>query len=230
MLSKRLIGIFMLAGPILAIIMIVLEQAYGRDGGSSFAEQLMAMSDNYTLASIGSIGFSIAILAIFIGYHSLARSMQGENKPGSDLAGLASIIAILIAGIYMVSLGIELIATERESDWINSGGDAINAFALSEAISRGIFVFDGLVMLFLGLAILKQKNFNQRVSFFKISFNNNKIVGGLFTFFGVCVLFGSMLSAGDNWAGMIWFIGFLGFPIMTAVIGFLTLRQVRNKT
>ena len=217
MLSKRLIGIFMLAGPILAIIMIVLEQAYGRDGGSSFAEQLMAMSDNYTLASIGSIGFSVAILAIFIGYHSLARSMQGENKPGSDLAGLASIIAILIAGIYMVSLGIELIATERESDWIKSGGDAINAFALSEAISRGIFVFDGLVMLFLGLAILRQKNFNL-------------IVGGLFTFFGVCVLLGSMLSAGDNWAGMIWFIGFLGFPIMTAVIGFLTLRQVRNKT
>ena len=217
MLSKRLIGIFMLAGPILAIIMIVLEQAYGRDGGSSFAEQLMAMSDNYTLASIGSIGFSIAILVIFIGIHSLARSMQGENKPGSDLAGLASIIAILIAGIYMVSLGIELIATERESDWIKSGGDAINAFALSEAISRGIFVFDGLVMLFLGLAILRQKNFNL-------------IVGGLFTFFGVCVLLGSMLSAGDNWAGMIWFIGFLGFPIMTAVIGFLTLRQVRNKT
>ena len=61
MLSKRLIGIFMLAGPILAIIMILLEQTYGRGGGSSFGEQLKAMSDNYTLATIGSIGFSIAI-------------------------------------------------------------------------------------------------------------------------------------------------------------------------
>ena len=217
MLSKRLIGLFMLIGPILAVIMIILEQSYGRGGDASFAEQLKAMSDNYAIASISSIGFAIAILTIFIGIHGLAGSMQGENKPGSDLAGLASIFAILIAGIYMVSLGIELIATERESDWIKSGGDAINAFALSEAISRGIFVFDGLVMLFLGLAILRQKNFNL-------------IVGGLFTFFGVCVLLGSMLSAGDNWAGMIWFIGFLGFPIMTAVIGFLTLRQVRNKT
>jgi hypothetical protein len=217
MLSKRLIGIFMLAGPILAIIMILLEQTYGRGGGSSFGEQLKAMSDNYTLATIGSIGFSIAILAIFIGFHSLARSMQGEGKSGSDLAGLASLFAILIAGIYFVSLGIELIATERESDWIKSGGDAINAFTLSEAISRSIFVFDGLVMLFLGLAILRQKNFNQ-------------IVGGLFTFFGVCVLFGGMLSAGDNWAGMIWFIGFLGFPIITAVTGFLILRQVRKNT
>ena len=217
MLSKRLIGIFMLAGPILAIIMMLLEQTYGRGGGSSFAEQLKAMSDNYTLATIGSIGFSIAILAIFIGFHSLARSMQGEGKSGSDLAGLASLFAILIAGIYFVSLGIELIATERGSDWIKSGGDAINAFALSEAIARSIFVFDGLVMLFLGLAILRQKNFNQ-------------IVGGFFTFFGVCVLLGGMLSAGDNWAGMIWFIGFLGFPIITAVTGFLILRQVRKNT
>ena len=72
-------------------------------------------------------------------------------------------------------------------------------------------------MLFLGLAILRQKTFNQ-------------IVGGLYTFFGVCVLFGGIFSQGDNWAGLIWFIGFLGFPIMTAVTGFLILRQVRNKT
>ena len=217
MLSKRLIGLFMFLGPILAIIMIILEQAYGRGGDSSFAEQLKTMSDNYALATIGSIGFAIAILAIFIGIHGLARSMQGENKPGSDLAGLASIFAILIAGIYMVSLGLELIATEKGSEWVKQGGDAINAFTISEAITRSIFVIDGLVMLFLGLAIFRQKNFNL-------------IVGGLFTVFGVCVLLGSMLSAGDNWAGMIWFIGFLGFPIMTAVIGFLTLRQVRNKT
>ena len=217
MLSKRLIGFFMFLGPILAVIMIVIEQTYGRGDGSSFAEQLTAMSDNYALATIGTIGFSIAILAIFIGIHSLARSMQGENKPGSDLAGLASIFAILIAGIYMVSLGLELIATEKGSEWVKQGGDAINAFTISEAITRSIFVIDGLVMLFLGLAILRQKNFN-------------RIVGGLFTFFGVCVLLGGMLSAGDNWAGMIWFIGFLGFPIMTSVTGFLTLWQVRKNT
>ena len=217
MLSKRLIGIFMLAGPILAIMVIILEQAYGRDGGSSFAEQMKTMSDNYALATIGSIGFSIAILVIFIGIHSLARSMQGENKPGSDLAGLASIFAILISGIYIVSLGLELIATEKASEWVKQGGDAINAFAISEAISRSIFVIDSLVMLFLGLAILIQKNMS-------------KIVGGLFTVFGICVLFGGIFSAGDNWAGMIWFIGFLGFPIITSVTGFLILWQARKNT
>ena len=218
MLSKRLIGLFMFLGPILAIIMIVLEQSYGRgDGSSSFAEQLKAMSDNYALATIGSIGFSIAILVIFIGIHGLARSMQGENKPGSDLAGLASIFAILIAGVYMVGFSLELIATEKGSDWITQGGDAINAFTISEAMTRSIFVFDGLVMLFLGLAILIQKNMSQ-------------IIGGLFTVFGICVLLGGIFSSGDNWAGMIWFIGFLGFPIMTSVTGFLTLWQVRKNT
>jgi hypothetical protein len=217
MLSKRLIGLFMFLGPILAIIMIILEQAYGRGGDSSFAEQLKAMSDNYAIATIGSIGFAIAILAIFIGIYGLARSMQGENKPGSDLAGLASIFAILIAGIYMVSLGLELIATEKASEWTKQGGDAISAFSLSEAITRSIFVLDSLVMLFLGLAILIQKNMS-------------KIVGGLFTVFGICALFGGIFSAGDNWAGMIWLIGFLGFPIITSVTGFLILWQARKNT
>ena len=117
----------------------------------------------------------------------------------------------------MVGFSLELIATDKGSDWITQGGDAINAFTISEAMTRSIFVFDGLVMLFLGLAILIQKNMSQ-------------IIGGLFTVFGICVLFGGIFSSGDNWAGMIWFIGFLGFPIMTSVTGFLTLWQVRKNT
>ena len=175
------------------------------------------MSDNYALATISSVGFSIAVLTIFIGFYGLARSMQGENKRGSDLAGLASIFAILIAGIYMVSLGLELIATEKASEWTEQGGDAITAFSISEAILRSIFVLDSLVMLFLGIAILIQKNMS-------------KVVGGLFTLFGICVLFGGIFSEGDNWAGMLWFIGFLGFPIITCITGFITIRQARKNS
>ena len=161
--------------------------------------------------------FFVAIMIIFIGIHYLARSMQGENKPGSDLAGLASIFALLICGIVMVSTGLELTATERGSSWVTSGGDVLSAYAISEAIFRGIFVFNGIVMLLLGLAIVKQKNLSP-------------IVGGFFAFFGACVLFGGMFSSGDNWAGMIWFIGFLGFPLMTAVTGFLILWSARKST
>ena len=177
---------------------------------STFAQELQERSENYALASASMVLWFVAIMIIFIGIHSLARSMQGENKPGSDLAGLASIFALLIAGIAMISTGIDLTVTERESSWATSGGDVLGAFALSEAIIRSIFMFDGIVMLFLGLAIVRQRNLSP-------------IVGGLFAFFGACVLFGGMFSQGDNWAGGIWFLGFLGFPLTTAVTGFLIL-------
>ena len=213
MLSQKLIGLFMLVGPLLAIASIFLYSPGGDD--QTFAQELQGMSENYAIASIGMVSWFVAIMIIFIGIHSLARSMQGESKPGSDLAGLASIFALLIAGIAMVSTGIELTATEKESSWATSGGDVVAAFALGEAITRSIFVFDGIVMLLLGLAIIKQKNLSQ-------------IVGGLFTFFGACVLFGSIFSAGDNWAGMLWFVGFLGFPVTTAATGVLILRSTRK--
>jgi len=213
MLSKKLTGSFMLIGPLLAIVSMVLFSPGGDD--QTFAQELQAMSENYAMASIAMVLFFAAIMMIFIGIHSLARSMQGENKPGSDFAGLASIFALLIAGLVMISTGMDLIVTEKESTWVTSGGDVVGTFAIGEAIIRSIFVFDGIVMLFLGLAIVKQKNLSP-------------IVGGLFTFLGMCVLVGGMLSEGDNWAGMIWFIGFLGFPIITAVTGILTLREARN--
>ena len=210
MLSKKLIGSFLLAGPFLAIASVFLFSPGGDD--QTFAQELQEMSLNYTIASISMMLWFVAIMIIFIGIHSLARSMQGENKPGSDLAGLASIFALLIAGIAMVSTGIDLTVTERGSSWATSGGDVLGAFALSEAIIRSVFFFDGIVMLFLGLAIVRQRNLSP-------------IVGGLFVFLGACVLLGGMFSEGDNWAGMIWFIGFLGFPLTTAATGFLVLRS-----
>ena len=214
MLSKKLIGSFMLAGPLLAIASMFLDPPGGDD--ETFPQTLQGMAENYTIASISMVVWFVAIMIIFIGIYYLARSMQGENKPGSDLAGLASIFALLICGIVMVSTGMELTATERGSSWVTSGGDVLSAYAISEAIFSSVFVFDGVVMLLLGLAIVKQKNLSP-------------IVGGFFAFFGACVLFGGMFSEGDNWAGMIWFIGFLCFPLATATTGELILRSAIKK-
>ena len=125
MLSKKLIGSFMLAGPFLAIASLVLFEPGGDE--QTFAQTLQRMSENYAIASISMVLFFVAIMIIFIGIHYLARSMQGENKPGSDLAGLASIFALLIAGIAMVSSGMELTVTERESSWVTSGGAVLSA-------------------------------------------------------------------------------------------------------
>ena len=215
MLSKKLIGSFLLVGPFLAFFSLMLFEPGGSD--QTFAQELQEMSQNYAMASASMVLWFVAIMIIFIGIHSLARSMQGENKPGSDLAGLASIFALLIAGIAMISTGIDITVTEKESSWATSGGDVLAAFALSEAIIRSIFMFDGIVMLFLGLAIVRQRNLSP-------------IVGGLFAFFGACVLFGGMFSQGDNWAGGIWFLGFLGFPLTTAATGFLVLRSAGKDT
>jgi len=213
MLSRKLIGLFMLIGPLLAIASIFIEPGGASD--ASFSETVQEMAANYTIATISMLMWAAAILMIFIGIHALARSMQGEGKPGSDLAGLASIFALLAAGVAMVSIGIELTVGERESSWVEQGGDVVNATALSSAISRSIFIFNGVVMFFLGLAIVRQKNLNQ-------------IVGGLFTFFGACVLLGGMFSAGDNLGGMIWFVGFLGFPLTTIATGIIILRSDRG--
>ena len=224
MLSKKLIGSFMLAGPFLAIASLLLHAPSEEE---PFAQTLQGMAENYTMATISMIGWFVAIMIIFIGIHYLARSMQGEDKPGSDLAGLASIFALLIAGIVMVSTGIDLTVTEKSSDWVTSGGDVISTYAIGQAIIRSIFVFNGVVMLFLGLAIVRQRNLIswQLNLFWVIKVNLSPIVGGLFTFFGACVLFGGVFSQGDNWAGGIWFIGFLGFPLTTAATGFLVLRS-----
>ena len=209
MLSKKLIGSLMLFGPLLGIAMVFVEP--GGMSEVSFAERAQTMADNATQAMISSMGFASAVMAIFIGIHYLARSMQGEGKPGSDLAGLASVFALLIAGVVMVSIGIELTVGETESSWIDHGGDVVNALAISEAISMSIFFFNGVVILLLGIAIIRQKNLNQ-------------IVGGLFALFGACILVGGLFSAGGNLGGTIWFAGFLGWIFTTIAAGFLILR------
>jgi len=214
MLSKKLIGSFMLVGPFLAIFGLVIEgifipEGLGDDG--TFAESIKVMADNRLASMMSMIGWASGSLVVFIGMYYLARSMQGEGKPGSDFAALASVFALLTAGVAMVSLGIDTTIGEKDTTWITKGGDVVNATAISSAIGRSVFFFHGLIMLFLGLAIFKQKNLH-------------KIVGGLFAFFGACVLFGGIFGSGDNWAGGIWFIGFLGFPVMSAATGFLILR------
>ena len=213
MLSKRLIGLFMLIGPFLAIASLFIEGLIpgALDDDGTFAESVQIMSDNYVLSMMSMIGWAVGALIIFIGMHYLARSMQGEGRPGSDFAALASVFALLTAGVAMVSLGIDTTIGEKDTTWITKGGDVVNATAISAAIGRSVFFFHGLIMLFLGLAIFKQKNLH-------------KIVGGLFAFFGACVLFGGIFASGENWAGGIWFIGFLGFPVMSAATGFLILR------
>ena len=219
--SKMLTGSLMLGGMILGIIMVFVEPSVSEtDNFAVSAQQLM---DNSTQAHLGGVGTTVAMFAVLIGTAYLARSMQGEDKSGSDLAGLASVLAFISVTVLAVSGVIQdsLLSTS----FADRGGDAGTTYAISEGIGNGAFGFIGVTILLLGIAIFRQKNLNQ-------------IVGGVTGLFGVLLTLGLILPAADPGldssstieaiGGMSWFIGFLGWIIMTMVIGGITIRQARS--
>ena len=205
--SKMLTGSMLVFGPLLGIIMLFVEP--GGTDEDKFAVAAQKMLENSTLASLSGVGFTVAMLAVTIGTAYLARSMQGEQKPGSDLAGLASVLALLSAAVIIVSSGIQMAILAPT--WADKGGDITTALAIGEAISGNAFLLMGAATLLLGIAIFRQKNLNQ-------------IVGGITALFGGCLLGGWIFptAGSENITGLIGFSGFLGW-----FIG-LTIKQARN--
>ena len=216
-----LTGSMLLGGMILGIIMAFVEPSVSES--ESFAVAIQQLLDNSTHARLAGVGFTIAILGALIGIVYLARSMQGEQKPGSDLAGLASVFAFLAAAVITVSAGIQL--SLMDASYADRGGDVANAYAIAEGLGLSMFGLIGASMFLLGIAIVRQKNLNQ-------------IVGGLTALSGAFFLFGMLMPSGDPGlaetstaeaiGGISWFIGFLSWIIMTMVLGGLTIKQARN--
>ncbi len=218
--SKMLTGSLMLGGMILGIIMVFVEPSVSET--ENFAVSAQQLIDNSTQAHISFLGNTVAMLAALIGTAYLARSMQGADKPGSDLVGLASVLAFISITVLAVS-GV-LQDSILSTSFTDRGGDAGTSFAISEGIGSGAFGFIGVTILLLGIAIFRQKNLNQ-------------IVGGVTGLFGALLILGMVLPAGDPSldststieaiGGMLWFIGFLGWVLMTMVIGGITIKQAR---
>ena len=211
--SKMLTGSMLVIGPILAIIMLFLEPG-GTTDEESFAIIAQNLQDNSLLGGITTVGWIVAILAITIGTAYLARSMQGEQKLGSDIAGLAAVLSFLAAGIVAVTGGLDMSAFD--TGLAEQGADASTAIAIAEAIFRGMFMLTGAASLLLGIAIVRQKNLNL-------------IAGGFTALFGALLLIGWILPIENEAFGLVGFIGFLGWPIMTIVLGILTIRQARSE-
>lgn len=211
--SKMLTGSMLVIGPILAIIMLFLEPG-GTTDEESFAIIAQNLQDNSLLGGITTVGWIVSILAITIGTAYLARSMQGEQKLGSDIAGLAAVLSFLAAGIVAVTGGLDMSAFD--TGLAEQGADASTAIAIAEAIFRGLFMLTGAASLLLGIAIVRQKNLNL-------------IAGGFTALFGALLLIGWILPIENEAFGLVGFIGFLGWPIMTIVLGILTIRQARSE-
>ena len=210
--SKMLTGSMLVFGPILAIIMLAFEPG-GVTEEASFSVIAQNLLDNSTLGGITTMGWAVALLSTTVGTAYLARSMQGEQKLGGNLAGLAGVLAFLSAAIVAVTSGLEMSAFD--SGWADQGGDASNALAIGEATFRGMFMFIGATNLLLGIAIFRQKNLNQ-------------IAGVITAIFGALLLLGWVLPFESEAFGMVGFIGFLGWPVMTVVLGILTILQARS--
>ena len=219
--SKMLTGSMMLGGMILGFIMTFLETSVSET--DSFAVVAQQLIDSSMQTALSGTVFSISILATLIGTAYLARSMQGENKPGSDIAGLASVLAFLAAAILLVSSGLQ--NSLLDTSYTERGGDPAVAYAISEAIAHSSFSLIGASILLLGIAIVRQKNLNL-------------ILGAFTGLFGLFLLVGGAMPSGDPGldstttaeavGGILWFIGFLGWFVTTMVIGGFTIKQARS--
>ena len=217
MISKTLIGWMLVLGPIAGVFLILLEP---RASSEVFADSLQVKLDNPTLARVTAIGFSVALSIIFIGTIFFARSMAEAQKPGSNLAAIGAILVLFSAVAFLISSVIHL--TVLHPSFVTNGGYNLQAYAIAEAIFDGTMLISGSYLLLIGIAIVKQQNLNQ-------------IAGWIAALFGTCLLIGTILPAGDPGlettttvgaiAGMLWFIGFLGWPIITLAIGVLVLRS-----
>ena len=217
MISKTLIGWMLVLGPIAAIIFIFLTPGFESD---DFAVSLQAKLDNPTLARITTTGLTGALSIIFIGTIFFARSMAEAQKPGSNLAAIGSILVLFSAVAFSISSAIHL--TVLQPSFVTNGGNSVQAYAIAEAIFNGTFLTSGSYLLLIGIAIVKQQNLNQ-------------IAGWITALFGTCLLISTILPTGDPdlettttvgaVAGILWVIGFLGWPIITLVKGILVLRS-----
>ena len=219
--SKMLTGSMMLGGMILGFIMTFLETSVSET--DSFAVVTQQLIDSSMQTALSGTVFSISILATLIGTAYLARSMQGENRSGSDIAGLASVLAFLAAAILLVSTGLQ--NSLLDTSYTERGGDPAVAYAISEAIAHSSFSLIGASILLLGIAIVRQKNLNL-------------ILGAFTGLFGLFLLVGGAMPSGDPGldstttaeavGGILWFIGFLGWFVTTMVIGGFTIKQARS--
>ena len=219
--SKMLTGSMMLGGMILGFIMTFLETSTSET--DSFAVVAQQLIDSSMQTALSGTVFSISILATLIGTAYLARSMQGENRSGSDIAGLASVLAFLAAAILLVSSGLQ--NSLLDTSYTERGGDPAVAYAISEAIAHSSFSLIGASILLLGIAIVRQKNLNL-------------ILGAFTGLFGLFLLVGGAMPSGDPGldstttaeavGGILWFIGFLGWFVTTMVIGGFTIKQARS--
>ena len=205
--TRSLTGWLLIIGPVLTFVVIGLlypamvgEQATPVD---SVKEMMAAPELARVLLGIGSVVF----VAIFVGLALLSRSMQGEDKPGSSLAAVATVILVGLSAIAIAATGLSAGALEASK---TSEALAVNIEAVSSAMFTGLWYFWGIASLLIGVVVLMQKNLHI-------------ILAWIYVIFGIFVIVTSLVSFDlPDAVGMATWVG---ITVATAAAGVQTLKQ-----
>lgn len=212
MSSRSLTGWLLIAGPVLTFVVIGLLYSSligDQETPESSVREMMAKPElARLLLGLGSLVF----VTIFVGLTLLARSMQGDDKPGGAYASLAGIIFVALAAVGIAAIGLSAAALGFATDTALATGQAL-AVTL-EAVSIGMFVglwfFWGIGSLLLGGAMLMQKNFHIAIA-------------GIFVLFGLYAVIGSLVEL--NEPDIVGFVIWIAMTLVVATVGVLTLRE-----
>ena len=206
MSSRSLTGWLLIAGPILTFLVIgvlypalVGEQA---DPQTSVAEMMAKPELARLLLGIGASVF----VSIFLGLALLARSIQGDDKPGGAYATVAGIIFVALAAVGIAAVGLSAAALEASTESVVL---AVTLEGVSTGMFAGLWFFWGIGSLLLGAAMLMQKHLHI-------------VVAWLYVAFGVYVVISSLVDL--NEPDVVSFVVWIVMTLVTAAAGLLTIK------
>ena len=206
---KSLIGYLLIAGPILTFLFVgILYDAIIGPGETNADAVREAMDKAQTARLLGMIGM-IVFVSTFAGMALLARSMTGDAKPGSPYATLAMILFVGVTGLSMLASGLGLGAMDIANE--SGASDAAIVGLVGDGIFGPMFVFWGIANLFIGAAMLIQKNLHQVVAY-------------LFVGWGLFMIIISAIEAA-NIPDAVGLVLWAGLNLTMVAAGILTLRS-----
>ena len=207
MSSRSLTGWLLIAGPILTFLVIgVLYTALVGDQETpqSSVQEMMAEPElARLLLGIGALVF----ISMFLGLALLARSMQGDDKPGGAYATLAGILFAAVAAVGIAAVGLSAAALQTSTE---SVALAVTLEGVSGGMFAGLWFFWGIGSLLLGAAMLMQKHLHI-------------VIAWLFVAFGVYVVISSLVDL--NEPDVVGFAVWIASSLIIAAAGFLTLKE-----
>ena len=198
--SQTQTGLLLILGAIVSLIGWMVF--YPVSPSDSIADQASGLLADPEMGQVGVLmGFG-GMIALFIGLIHIGRGMSAGGGKGASYAGITTILLMALIAVMMIGTGLELGTTEATSP-----AGAATLMGVANAIYSGFEIAFGLAMIFLGIGIALDKNFNIIISALAI------ISGAAFGLSGFVDVDAMSM------------IGWMGFNLTAIVMGGLTLKS-----